>query len=378
MSRTLPAIFGAIALLAATQAMSACEHAPCSTVFDDAAEPQVLATDPDHPYVAWRTHDADVRLLRCDNALCTSGTSVSVWKDPAGVYGDGLDMIAGIEGMPLLAFRDSAKRIRTVQCGTLTCSPGGNTTGLHSSGLAIDASISLSAPASAPAYPLLAYITGGFVNVAQCQSANCATSTTTNVYEQTAMGIPIYASRVSITHRFGDRPYLAWLPKDQPVIGIALCGSANCSGGLPSHAINVNASEIALSTSQYDRAVIAFRRKDGSIGSTACTESDCSAHGAIAEIAKPALGSGEVDFARGDTQIPMLVWAGDGLGAMRCSDRECARPNLAAVVLDPGAILSTQPSLTVPRDGLPLLVVQRNGLGFPSIVVHKCASPSCL
>ncbi len=369
-------LLAALALINVTA--QACDGPPCTNIRMDAAEPKVLAVDSTSPIVAFRSSDAAIHVLSCADALCNSGTTTMIWKDPAGLYADGIDLIAGDEGLPLLAFRESLQRIRTVACGNPGCTAG-NVHSTHSNGLDIEAPISLSRPAASGSRPLLAYIVGGFVGLKRCSDTKCTAATAANVYHVNSTGVPLFASRVAIAHRFDALPYLAYLPKGEKGLAVGLCGTPDCGNGVNAHGIATQSEivEVALSVNQYYRAVLAFQRKDGSIASVACGAS-CSDPGPIADIAQPALGSGEVDFARGASEIPMLVWAGDGLGAMRCSDPFCAKPNLASVVLDPGEILSSRPSLTIPDDGLPLLVVQRNGIGKPSIAIHKCASPSCL
>lgn len=162
-----------------------CGSEPCtgvgnvSTTIDaptgvDVAQFIAIAVPADgRPVVAHSTQDGTLRVTRCTNAHCTSATTEAV-PVPSGVAIGPVALRLGVDGLPLIAFRDFVANAPAVlHCGNLSCSAGNAMTLLDDS--PIDGGYDLSMRVGADGLPVVAHRQPGpgALRVVKCGTATC-------------------------------------------------------------------------------------------------------------------------------------------------------------------------------------------------------------
>ena len=162
-----------------------CDNAPCtglgnvSTTIDaptgiDVARAMAIAVPADgRPVVAHSTQDGMLRVTRCANAPCTSATTEAV-PVPSGVAIGPVALRIGVDGLPLIAFRDFVANAPAVlHCGNLSCSGGNALTLLDDS--PIDGGYDLSMRVGADGLPVVAHRQPGpgVLRVVKCGTLTC-------------------------------------------------------------------------------------------------------------------------------------------------------------------------------------------------------------
>ncbi len=63
----------------------------------------------------------EVRVTSCGNADCSAGVVTVPVSGPAGPFGDLTSLALGVDGLPIIAFADSAYNLRVTRCGSPAC-----------------------------------------------------------------------------------------------------------------------------------------------------------------------------------------------------------------------------------------------------------------
>lgn len=162
-----------------------CGSAPCSgignvsTTVDapaglDVAQFIAIAVPADgRPIVAHSSFDGTLRVTRCAGPQCTSATTEAV-PVPNGVASGPVALRIGVDGLPLIAFRDVlANAPAVLHCGNLSCSGGNAVTLLDDS--PIDGGYDLSMRVGADGLPVVAHRqpAPGALRVVKCGTPTC-------------------------------------------------------------------------------------------------------------------------------------------------------------------------------------------------------------
>jgi hypothetical protein len=66
-----------------------------------------------------------LKVLHCGNAACTAGNLVTTVDDPANLVGSFTSIAVGIDGLPVISYRDdSAGALKVAHCGNAACTAG--------------------------------------------------------------------------------------------------------------------------------------------------------------------------------------------------------------------------------------------------------------
>jgi hypothetical protein len=154
------------------------------------------------------TTNQNVRLLRCGNANCTSGTPNTV-ANTAGVDPQNDSLALDASGFPVVSYLDDLGFVAVTHCNDLACATGGDTTHeLTDPNGGVGAPAYTSIVLDSSGFPVVSFFdpTADLLRVGRCLDANCAASvvsTADNVGGSTgafssivldSAGIPIISS----------------------------------------------------------------------------------------------------------------------------------------------------------------------------------------
>lgn len=172
--------------------------------------------------------NADLKVLHCGNAACTSGNQARV-ADP-GPVGSATDtsLAIGVDGLPLISYWDGDDAdLLVIHCGDATCSAGNQVTAVDSVGSVGDFS---SLAIGTDGRPVVSYRDGttGHLKVAHCGDAACSSGNVVTPVD-TAGGPLGYDTSIAIG---GDGfPVVSYWNSPANDLKLVRCGNAACSAG---------------------------------------------------------------------------------------------------------------------------------------------------
>jgi hypothetical protein len=171
--------------------MTHCENVACTesttsevdaSLYDVAKFPGVAIGTDGFPVISHQNvTNGALRLTRCSDVACTSGTSSDI-DDPAGGAGNYSSLAIGVDGFPIISHRDEATGgLRVTHCDDAACSTS-------TSAVVDDPSDDLRSTSIAIGVDGLAVVVANdsdndTLRVAHCSTIDCATATGVNVDE---------------------------------------------------------------------------------------------------------------------------------------------------------------------------------------------------
>jgi hypothetical protein len=172
--------------------------------------------------------NGDLKLVHCGDATCSTGDSIQT-VDSVGTVGQYNSLKLDRNGFPVISYYDATNAdLKLVHCGNADCSSGNSIQTVDSTGtVGLYTSLALDAAGN----PVIAY-SGSGLKVAHCGDANCSGGNSIQVTDAGGSGISLVLD--------GDgKPVVSFVvpvPKSPtaPASGILKllrCGDINCSGG---------------------------------------------------------------------------------------------------------------------------------------------------
>ncbi|MDP3769064.1 MAG: hypothetical protein Q8S13_13695, partial [Dehalococcoidia bacterium] len=190
------------------------------------AEMSIAIDADDRPVVSYYASDAaDLKLLRCGNAACTAGNSVTS-PDTEGEVGFFTSLRLDSTGIPVVAY--SGPNLKILRCGNFACTVGNS---IVTPDAGIGAALYPSLELDGSDRPAVSYQKVKHLRVLRCGSTTCAPGSGTNTINEpdTAGDVGDYSS---IELDASGNPVVSY-HFDVGATGVRLlhCGDAACSAG---------------------------------------------------------------------------------------------------------------------------------------------------
>lgn len=276
-----------------------------------------------------------LKVAKCSNAGCTSGTTLTTVDNTASV-GQYTSLAIGSDGFPVISyFDDDDSNLKVAKCNNAGCTAGTTITEVDTTGVT---GTFTSIAIGDDNFPVISYFSDRDegMNVAKCTNSGCTTSTTiTTVSGSVPGGTPS-----SITIGTDGFPVVAYFDSNAADIYIAKCTNSGCT------------------TSTTLTAIDDFG--DSSIGF--------------------------LSIKIGDDDYPVVSYfdtTNTALKVTKCTNSGCTTGNITNTLESAGNNTGKFNSLTLDRQGLPLIsyVAQTTAGPFPppsdGVKVAWCRNPYC-
>jgi len=168
---------------------------------------------------------AGIKVLKCGNAACSSGNTVTMVDNSFGV--DYTSIAIGADGLPVIAVNDTTNLdLKVVKCGNAACSSGNTVSTIDSTG---DKGSYLSMTINSDGLPIISYYdeTDDDLEVAKCGNAACSSGNTlTTVASSNSSG-----QYTSIKLGADGLPIISWHYATGVDLYATHCGNLACSSG---------------------------------------------------------------------------------------------------------------------------------------------------
>ena len=325
------------------------------------------------PVVSYRDGtNADLKVLHCGNATCTSGNTVTA-VDTAGNFGQDSALTIGADGLPVVSYSDGSNAdLKVLHCGDSACTSGNTMTSVDTAGgVGLFNSITI----GADSLPVMSYldVTNWDLKVLHCGDAACtAGNTATAVDTAGAVG---WAT--SIATGADGLPVVSYVDYTNYDLKVLHCGDAACTAGNTATAVDT-----AGNVGQYNSITIGadglpvvsyFDYTNFDLKVLHCGNAACTAGNTVTAV-DPAVAANQTSITIGVDGLPVVSYSGGGLKVLRCGNAACTAGNTATTV-DTGGNVGSYTSLTIGADSLP--VVSYYDATNDDLKVLHCSNAFC-
>jgi len=168
-----------------------------------------------------------LKVLKCANAACTVGSTITIVDDPANFVGDYTSIAIGTDGLPVISYRDTtAGALKVAKCINAACTgaatiitvddPPANNVGFFTS-IAI----------GADGLPVISYwdITVEALKVAKCTNAACTGAAAITTVDDPAN---LVGGSSSIAVGADGLPVISYRDTTAGALKVAKCGTRSC------------------------------------------------------------------------------------------------------------------------------------------------------
>ncbi len=276
-------------------------------------------------------YDASARALKvakCGNADCTAAITLSTVDDPANDVGKHSSLVVGLDGRPVISYRDSTNlSLKVAKCANPVCSGSATLTTLDDPVNAVGEFSSIAM--GADGLPVISYYdrTALLLKMAKCSNPACTAATLTTVDNQ----INDIGQYCAIAIDVGGLPVISYQDTTAGTLIVSKCTTPTCSG--------------------VTRTVV---------------DDPSNSVGSYTAIAIPEDGQPVISYYDSSAQ---------GLKVAKCANAACTGSATITTVDDPGDDVGQASAIAIAADGLPIIVYRNVSDG--SLKLIKCGSRSC-
>jgi hypothetical protein len=172
----------------------------------------------------WDRTNSDLKILHCGNALCDSGNQITT-VDSAGSVGEWTAITIGADGLPVVSYRDITTQAQKVlHCGSPLCDSGNQITVVDGIGSTFQFS---SITVGADGLPVLGYsdLANGNLKVLHCGNLACSSGNTTLAVDS----VGVVGEFVALTLGVDGLPILSYWDRTNDDLKVLHCANAYCA-----------------------------------------------------------------------------------------------------------------------------------------------------
>jgi hypothetical protein len=334
------------------------------------------------PIIAFVSDAKTLIVLKCGNAPCNGGNTVTVADASGSVGPASLAIAVPSDGNPVISYAHEpsvvSASLRVVKCGNALCSSGNviNTVDATVAQVGRKSAIAIS---SVDGLPIISYnsTTDLQLKVAKCGNAACSAANTV-----TLVGAANSGSTTSIAIRASGNPLIVY---QSPTNAWTLmdCGNPQCSSGnsTPSFDTATVFGAAVVSIPPDGIPVIAYGifASFGQLKVAKCGNANCSSGNTYTTVDTSFSSNGPaVAMTQSSDGFPLINYrrGSGGLRVLKCVDSSCASGNVSTAV-NAALNYSVAGAIAVPPDGLPLIPYVDSS-GTPDLLkVLKCSDAGC-
>ena len=302
--------------------------------------------------------NADLKILHCGNEACTAGNQATT-VDSAGGVGTDTSLAIGADGLPVVSYKDATNfDLKILHCGTIACTSGNQATSVDTGPANVGSDTSLAI--GADGLPVVSYadVTNGDLKVLHCGNAACTSGNSINVADPGPVGADTDSS---IAVGDDDLPVISYFDLDDGNLMILHCANAACSSGsattVDSEGWVGDFSSLAIGTDGLP--VVSYR--DGTNGDLKvlhCGDASCVAGNVTTPVDTSADPLGyDTSIAIGADGFPVVSYydgSSNDLKVLHCGNAACTAGNQAVALDTPGNV-GRHTSISLGADGLPVV-----------------------
>jgi hypothetical protein len=276
-------------------------------------------------------YDASARALKvakCSNADCSGAITLSVVDDPANDVGRFSSLVIGLDGRPVISYRDSTSlALKVANCANPACTGSATITTLDDPVNAVGEFSSIAV--GSDGLPAISYYdrTALLLKMAKCSNPACTAATLVTVDNQVNDIGQYCAMAVDV----GSLPVISYQDTSAGTLKVAKCTTPTCSG--------------------VTRTIV---------------DDPSNSVGSHTAIAIPEDGQPVISYYDNSAQA---------LKVAKCANAACTGSATITTVDDPGNNVGQASAIAIAADGLP--IISYRDLSSASLKVVKCASRAC-
>ena len=319
------------ALKVAVCATAACTGTPTITILDSGnvgtATSVAIGTD-GHPVIAYRDlSNLDLKVAVCATAACTGTPTTILTVDSTGDVGSDPSLAIGADGRPVISYYDATNGdLKVAVCATTTCTGTPTITTVDSVGNVGQFS---ALAIGLDGRPVISYRDASTfdLKVAACTTAACTgTPTITTVDSVGVVGVD-----TSLAIGADGRPVISYFDTTNANLKVAVCATAACTGTptittVDSDGIVGINSSIAIGPDGHP-VMTYFDDTNDDLKVAACATTTCTGTPTITTVDSGGSVGRNSDLALGADGRPVISYydaTNDDLKVAKCNSRTCA------------------------------------------------------
>jgi hypothetical protein len=324
--------------------------------------------------------NGDLNIVRCGNASCTSSNTVVV-PDAASQVGMYTSLRLDANNNPIVSYYDASNGdLKVLHCGSTTCNPNSVVVGDSTANVGQYSSIKLDSMGK----PVVSYWdqTNGDLKLLHCGNANCTAGN--SITKPDVIGNTGWDTSLQIDS-IGN-PVMSYFSNTDGAMKLLHCSNANCSGvniaqkpdilsrRLTSMALDAAGNSVIASSGQADQGLRIVH----------CGDATCSFNNTITSPDFPAFPFNAdvrgVSLALDANGFPVVSFYRADKGEFKilhCADAACNGPGNSIVIPDPGAQVGDHRASSLVLDILGNPVVTYQDTASNMLKVLHCGNANC-
>ena len=320
--------------------------------------------------------NGDIKVLKCGNNACSEGNTITV-VDTTGEAGWYTSITIGTDDFPVISYQDTTNAdLKVLKCGNAACSSGNTITPVDTTGnVGRDTSITI----GTDGLPVVSYYdeTNTDLKVLKCGNAACSLGNTITPVDTTG-----HVGRdTSITIGTDGLPIVSYRTIDSFDLKVLKCGDDACSSGNKITTVDTEGNvghftSITIGTDGLP--VVSYHDATNSdLKVLKCGDTACSSGNMITAVDTDGNVGFDTSITIGTDSLPVISYydlTNRELTVLKCGDTACSSGNMITAVDNTGDV-GHYTSITIGADGLP--VISYHDQTNLDLKILKCGSQSC-
>ncbi len=328
------------------------------------------------------TTAGSLKVAKCANVACTGAASISVVDDPANIVGTNTSIAIGVDGLPVISYRDqSANALKVAKCANAACTGSASITTVDDPTNLVGQHTTIRI--GNDGLPVISYrdFTAQSIKVAKCANAACTATSSITTVDDPATSIGISAS---MAIGADGAPVISYRDDAAQALRVAKCANAACTGTATITIVDDPANNVGSATSIAIGAdglpVISYR--DTTVGAfrvAKCSDAACALPATVTILDDTSSDNGFwTSIAIAADGLPVIAYSDATAGALKvakCANAACTGTPIITTVDDPANSVGRYPDIVIGADGLP--VIAYLDMTADALKVVKCGTRSC-